>query len=110
MSHTIRMTCTMPEAMTGQLTPPRHDSGSSRIRSMRSSKIPRQKPSLRTFLPRKRYTPDHVRDRCRETPGLRFSKAVDLRFRRPAVDSEAADGSAFLAGQRRAHRDLLRER
>src|ERR1051326_5809791 len=43
--------------MTGQLTPPRHDSGSSTIRSIWSSKVPREKPSVRTFLPRKRYTP-----------------------------------------------------
>src|SRR5919202_824693 len=53
----IRTTCTIAETITGQLTPPRHVSGSSTISSICSSKIPRQKPRLRTFLPRNRYTP-----------------------------------------------------
>src|SRR5436853_1997094 len=53
----MRNTWTIIETTIGQLTPPRHDSGSSTISSIWSSKIPRQKLSLRTFLPRKRYTP-----------------------------------------------------
>src|SRR6266508_2795233 len=57
MSQAMRNVWRMTDTMTGQLTPPRHRSGSSTIRSIWSSKIPREKPSLRTFLPRKRYTP-----------------------------------------------------
>src|SRR6266550_1428226 len=57
MSQAMRNVWRMTDAMTGQLTPRRHCSGSSTISSIWSSKVPREKPSLRTFLPRKRYTP-----------------------------------------------------
>src|SRR5207237_1112966 len=83
MSQAMRNVCAMTDTMTGQLTPPRHDSGSSTISSIWSSKVPREKPSLSYFLPRKRYPPIMSHVPAPPRPQYDFIKPLAFVFEDP---------------------------
>src|SRR6185436_4892452 len=95
MSQAIRTTWTTIDTITGQLTPPRHDCCSSTIRSIWSSKVPREKPSLRTFLPGKRYTPIMSEVPAPQRPQYDFVKPLAFVFEDPQWIQKMLMGGLF---------------